>query len=358
MSTLARDAETAKKEVGDTLIHVTVVGMISSVFSAGVFGWELSKADPLITAKCVLVALTVDYLLFRWLRMAKMLRSIGAQTRAGTVLDVVGVGMTYYITGLGAFAVLLRPQSPFAWGLMGFAYLFIPTVMLLSYIAMPGAQLKLQEKAAEEHAIEERTRLAALEEQSSRAKAAQRDYEEVKKSENNKAAAEAAERTRKREIEDAQRVRDAETQREEIALEGKRVASLIAFSSILTMRLENSQAITEKARRQLRDRERRQRGRQPGEGASPARRQASSPGVRQPASPAPKTPKPQDTPDVAQLAKLAKHLLANEPGMGRTQLANELGVTSHYARKVLDFIKSEQDAQKDAELQQIINGGN
>ena len=59
---------------------------------------------------------------------------------------------------------------------------------------------------------------------------------------------------------------------------------------------------------------------------------------------------------MARLSELAKHLLAEDPGMGRAQLAKELGVTPHYARLALAHITAERDAAKEQELLAMLDG--
>lgn len=234
-ASLIRDAEATEREVGSTLIQVTVIGMVASLFAAGVYGWRLSGGDILITIKTVLVAVAIDLLLFRWLRVAKRLRKIGAHTPEGKVLDVAGVLMTYYLSGLGGFAVLIAPQSMLAWGLMGVTYLFIPTVMLLSYLAMPGAQQVLQETRDAAIAEEDRKRQAAIGAQETKYRAEQNRRDELQKSSDSARVAEANKGIREAELAAEERGREMQNEREERAQRDRHLALTIALATTLRL---------------------------------------------------------------------------------------------------------------------------
>lgn len=345
-SAIIRDVDATTREVGDSLLWITVIGMVASLGASAYFGWKLSGHDALIAAKSVLVAATVDLLLFRWLRMAARLRKFGTQTRAGKVLDAGAVAMTYYLNGLGGAAAVIEPRSTLAWALMAVTWIFIPTVMLMSYKAMPGAQLLLQGKRDEALAEIERQQAAVLADQERTSERLRRERADLDTSRNNKAAAEANERTRQREIEDAQHARDTETRRLEIAAAIGALRGCMAAILVIGARLENAQAITEKARRQLRDRDRRQRNRQPVASAPPAHRQRTASPRRQPAPPATASAGPANKLSVDELVTLAETELATTLAMGRPALAEWLAVragggrvSDHKTREVMARIQ-------------------
>lgn len=339
---LALDAEQAEREVGSTLLWVTVIGMIASLFMSGVFGWKLSGGDPLIAGKAVVVAITIDLLLFRWLSLSAKLRRIGVQTAKGKALDGIAVLMTYYLSILGGISVLIEPRTALAWGLMAVTYPFIPTVMLLSYIAMPEAQLLLQQERDKARDMQDRARREEASRQENEARAIQLQREETQRTANNRAAAEAASRTS-----------EATARTAEAYSSIARTAMLVAWAAFTAGKLDNAQVIEARMRRQVREKMRRDDRRQGGVGhvasTSPARRQPSSPARRQAGAPDDVAPGPADSMSIEQLTALATRdarTLAIARSLGRGGLAKWLAeqagggrVTGHKARRVQELIE-------------------
>ena len=345
MSTLAQDVIATRRDTNSTLYHIAVVGMVGSVAASATAFWFLTHEYWAI-GEGAMIALTVDYALLRWMKISQRLRSIGAESTSGKVLEwAVGL-MTLYLNGSAGLAPLVDPKTASAYVMITVAHLFIPIVLLVLFVAAPSAELFLRHKEQQQREQAEAERNREAEAQRARDVSVQKEREKTTQADHSRRTAEAN-----------ARAKEADNEARRIAMEAQRIGSLLALSAIYLAKLDNVQAITERARRQLRDRERRQRQRQPGASASPARRQTSSPAVRQGTSPVTQRPNPQDTPDVAALAKVAKLLLENEPGMGRLTLAKELGVTPYYARLVLDHIKAERDAVKDAELTALLKEG-
>lgn len=362
MSSLAQDVEQTAKDVGSTLNHVTFVGMIASLAASGVFGYLLSGHDPIIASESVLIAVAVDYALFRWLRISKRLRKAEAETTAGKALDRVAAGMTFYLNGLAGVAPLIPAKSPTAYVLLTVAHLFIPTMMLLSYIAMPGAQLKLQARLAEVLAEEERLRRAATSEQETsnrtararddaRADQIRKDQIKAKELDTEKHQREMADRHEARVLEERASVR---------SLTGALLVS-VAMRAVAMATMHSGNTSPAPSRQPVTS-PHRQPSPAPVASPSPAGRQPVASPRRQPASPAVAKSPPAATPDFDRLVALAKELLAREPSMGRPTLAKQLAeatgerVTDHLVKRVRAAIQDEHEAQFKAELESVLDG--
>lgn len=350
---IVRDAEATAREVGNSLLWITIIGMVASVGASAYFGWELSGHKSLIAAKAVLVAVAVDLLIIRWLRVAARLRKLGTRTARGKRLDNVSVAMTYYLNALGGAAAIIPAGTPWAWGAMAITWTFIPTVMKMSNDTLPEAQLLLQEKAAAALAEQDRQRRAAAAEQDAVTARARRERDAVVTAQTEKATAEAKARTDQIEADREKTRLAAEVRGREIAAASHSLRACLSFLLLAGARLENKQAIDAAAERRARDRQRRQRDRQPASGtvasASPARRQPSPPANRQRRSPATASAGPANKLSVDELVALATasdETLATALAMGRPALADWLAaeagggrVTEHKTREVMARIQ-------------------
>lgn len=334
---LVTDADTTEREVGQALLHVTAVAMAASLVASVVFGYFGYGKSYLGAAEMGLVALTVDYAMYRWLRISKRLRKQGTITSAGKALDWLAFLMSMYLNGCGGLATLIPPLSPQAYGLLTVAHLFIPVMFITCHKAMPGAQLLLRERAEKGRIERDRRRQDAIDRQNAAELAKQREQNEVTKTTNNLATAQANEKTRQHEANIARAEADVTIAREKLA-------ATLASVVFLSLALQRP----------------RQRRASPSRQGSPASRQArppaGAPASRKPAAGAlPQTGA--DKPDVEKLARLAEAALAEHPGMGRGQLARELGVSTYFARLALEFLNEERAAAREAGLMAILESG-
>jgi hypothetical protein len=91
----------------------------------------------------VVTAATADLALIWWLRIAKRLRAAGQHSRSGFVLEVAtAIVMLYQNLGAAVFK-LVQPGTIGAYWLLGIEHIFIPILLVLSFIAFDDAAFKL-----------------------------------------------------------------------------------------------------------------------------------------------------------------------------------------------------------------------
>ncbi|MGH3987173.1 MAG: hypothetical protein ACRDTZ_07620 [Pseudonocardiaceae bacterium] len=386
---LARDAKATRREAGQVMLHIAVVGMIGSLGTSGLAFWLLT-GHWWAALEGVAVAATVDYGLLRWIKISARLRKTGAEPASGKVLDRVVILMTLYLNGSAGIAPLIAPGTPLAYAMLTFAHLFIPIVMMMVFIAAPNAELLLQakERGARDRADAARQAVADVEARrmadrererhtTERAVAARADAEararqavaDAQRAEHDRASAEAgaaqaaaeaeradaeaqaaaaaaAESESRRAFSESERARtDGESARS-----AHLIASVIAFCAVLAIRLDNARAIETKANRRAVDRLRRQpvdsSPTAPVDSSSTARRQPSTGAVDSPRRQVVDSPGPAETVTLEELLTVARADLSTARKLGRPKLRRWLSkavdgrpVSDHRAQQVQDAIR-------------------
>lgn len=356
LNQLVEDADKTEREVGQALLHVTSVAMLASLVTSCIFGYYAYDQSGIGAAEMGLVALTVDYAMYRWLRMSKTLRKQGTITRTGEVLDFLTFAMSLYLNACGGLATLIPPLSPIAYVLLTIGHIFIPIMFYTCHKAMPGAQLLVRENADRGRLERERRQQARLDKSNDEARADQIRRDEVAKAEAGRRTAEATEKTKAHEAQIARANADITIVREKNEAAAHSLSACIAFLSWHSINLTNSQAIQQAADRRARDRVRRQAAssgdRQP---PSSGRRQAVVRSDRQAApSGRRQAPATGEATDDLTIEELTAHALAHltvTDGMGAVRLREWLtaefadrlngGTVSHYkTRETRDAIKA------------------
>lgn len=362
LKSLVADARQTEREVGQALLHITMVVMVASLAASGVAGYHLYGGSLLGGVELALVAVAIDNSMFRWLRISKRLRKRGTITKLGERLDWISFFMACYLNTLAVVSMLVPALTPFAFVLMGIAHLFIPVIYMACHKAMPGAQMLLQElaeRASAKLAVKEKQE---IDERNAANERVARDRDAVRISDNERIESENYARVRPLEIDRENKEREgkqrdldrAAGEREQIRVHTISLASYL----FLARRLQAAAlAVMHAGSAPSQARPNGVRNGSPGAvtSPSPARHQVGSPGpspgssparhqVPPPASPgdspgghqAPprtprKTPAPGTTgaasqvaPDIAILADLAESWLEANPAAGRTRLVKHL----------------------------------
>lgn len=337
-----RDVQRTGKILTTAQWAVASVVMVGSALSAGLafeyFGEPFGVG--------VITGIAIDFALASWLLISRRLRSAGVTTVWGPILEGITALMTLC---LNSGTSILKENY---W--LATFHAFLPIVLFALSMAGGESQQKLHRIAKQKEAEEKRRRDAETAQIKSDQATDQARIDGLKQSEHAARQAEAGERIRTAELLNEQHKREMDDRAAERGLRERDIASRLASVMHLgtawrALALSN---LEERRHRPASTPRQAATPGSPGRSTSPVgvgRRLASRVAPRSKS-----TTKPQDAPDLARLAEVAKHLLAENPGMGRATLANELGVSSHYARLVLDLLKQEREEQKDAELMELL----
>lgn len=144
------DVERTARDATRAQWTVAGIGMLGSALAAyfaidhlGETGWV-----------GVVTAATADLALIWWLRIAKRLRATGQRSLGGIVLEIATAAVMLYQNLGAAVFTGIDKQSEAAHWLLGIEHVFIPVLLVISFVAFDDATFKLgrlarQVKAAE-----------------------------------------------------------------------------------------------------------------------------------------------------------------------------------------------------------------
>ncbi len=137
---------------------VAVVVMTGSAIAGG-FAFHDLAGNKWVIINGVITALAVDWALAQWLRLSRILRTVGIHSPWGRTLECVTAGMTIYLNLGAAVFPLLTPGGTLALWLLGVAHVFVPVLLILVFLASGQANDLLLgiQRAREANEAAERT---------------------------------------------------------------------------------------------------------------------------------------------------------------------------------------------------------
>lgn len=373
--TSIRDVERTGHIVTTAQWLVAAVVMAGSAYSAGLAFQHFQESF----VAGFITGVAVDCALASWLLIARRLRATDVKTAWGPILE----GATAFMTlCLNSGVSVLNEKY-----LLAFFHAFLPAVLFILSMAGGEAQHKLHRLMKAKEAEQQAEREAQIAVDNARYESDRAARDAAKRDENARVDQIRKDDMRKKELdaekhqrEMADKAADRETRTRELV--NSVAAALLVSTTLHAASARDTEARIcagrEQGTRTMASallvsailRGPRQRRRQsaasppPASVASrpPARHQPASPARRQPVSPAATSPRAAATPDMGRLVKLAKELLAREPGMGRPTLAKQLAaatgepVTDYRAKQVLAEIEKEREAQWQKDLETVLGG--
>jgi len=135
----AQDVEQTARDATHAQWTVAGIGMAGSALAAYFAVDHLGENGGV----GIITAATADLALIWWLRIAKRLRAAGEHSRSGFVLEVATAIVMFYQNLGAAVFKLVQPGTIGAYWLLGIEHIFIPVLLVVSFVAFDDAAFKL-----------------------------------------------------------------------------------------------------------------------------------------------------------------------------------------------------------------------